>query len=170
MNAQPIKPMTHVLIVKNSEVSGSTIGYHGTVIRVIDRSVLSNPDTPANWSYRVFIPVLEAQFEIVASKIISTGKMDDVGTIEHLFRDIQFDFASSEESQGAFRLDDNDWLNFHFKKHDASYDECTMSMPMNAGFPVALRIYCRVRREAILDREYVLRAIKKALGQKTEPT
>ena len=56
----------------------------------------------------MFIPVLEAQFEIVASKIISTGEMDDVGTVEHLLRDIQFDFASSEESHGAFRLNDND--------------------------------------------------------------
>ena len=162
-NTQPIKTMTHVMVVKTCEVSGSTIGYHGTAIRVIDRSVLRNLDTPANWSYRVFIPVLEAQFEIVASNIISTGEMDDSGTLLHVLRDIQFDFESSEESHGAYRLKENDWLHFHFKKHDESHDECTMGIPMIAEFPVTRRLYNLVRRETILDRAYVLRALEAIL-------
>ena len=169
MNTQPIKAMTHVMVVKTCKVSGSTIGYHGTAIRVIDRSVLSNLDTPANWSYRVFIPVLEAQFEIVASNIISTGEMDDAGTLSHVLRDIQFDFESSEESHGAYRLKENDWLHFHFKKHNESYDECTMGIPMAAEFPVARRLYGHVRRETILDRAYVLRVIEAIFCSHHEP-
>ncbi len=164
MIAQPIRPWTHVMVVKNCDVSGSTIGYHGTVIRIIDSSVLENPDTPDCWSYRVYIPAIEAEFAIEGKKIIPTAELDDIATLGRTFKNLQFDFSSGEESHGAFRLNDDEWLHFHFKKHDANYDEHTISMAMNAEHPVTRRLNYRVRRESILDREYVLNAIKNIIA------
>lgn len=159
MIAQPIRPWTHVVVVKTCDVSGSTIGYHGTVIRIIDSSVLENPDTPDCWSYRVYIPAIEAQFAIVGKKIIPTAERDDFATQGRTFKNLQFDFSSGEESHGAFRLNDDEWLHFHFQKHDANYDEHTISMPMNAVYPVTRRLNYRVRREVVLNRKFVLNAI-----------
>ena len=168
LTAQPIRPMTHVMVVNNSDVSGSTIGYHGTVIRVIDQSILANPSAPARWSYRVFIPQLKAEYAIVADKIISTDETDDPDTLGHAIRDIQFDVMTTEESHGAYRINSREWLHFHFCRHDALSDEWSMSMPMNRDEPDIRRLRYRVGSEAVMDKEYVLRSIERALSLKSE--
>ena len=164
MRDEPIKSMTHIMVVTNDETSGSTIGYHGTVIRVIDRSVLAKPECPTKWSYRVYIPVLRAEFEIAASKIIPTNELDDFETSEHSPCIIQFDVTSGEDIHGAYRVNDFEWIHFHFTRHDKPFDSYTLNMPMNSDLPIPRRLNYRVRCDAVLDRKYVCQAVQTILG------
>jgi len=165
MNLEPIKSMTHVIVVKNDEASGSTIGYHGTLIRVIDRSVLAAPESPTKWRYRVYVPVLSAEFEIVASRIIPTDEANYCDNTEHITRTIQFDSTSTEEIHGAYRVNAHDWIHFHFTRHDEPLDKYTLNMPMNTSYPCTRRLNYLVRCDAVLDRKFVCQAVQIILGQ-----
>ena len=165
MRLEPIKSMAHIMVVTNDEASGSTIGYHGTVIRVIDRSVLAKPECPTEWSYRVYIPVLRAEFEIAASKIIPTNEVDDFDTSEYISRTIQFDLTSGEDIHGAYRVSDFEWIHFHFTRHDEPFDKYTLNMPMNTDLPNTRRLNYRVRFDAVLDRKYVCQTVQAILGR-----
>ncbi|MEQ1826380.1 MAG: hypothetical protein ABL921_10545 [Pirellula sp.] len=170
MTLEPIKPKTHVLIVEDREVSGSTVGYHGTVIRVIDRSVLANPELPNRWSYRVYVPVLDAEFEIAARIIIPTVQEDDLENRKQTPFNIQFDSSpsssspSTKEIHGAFRVED-DWIHFHFIKHDESYDAYKLDIQVVTKLHLTRRLVFRVGRDTILDRNFVRQAIFAILWQ-----
>lgn len=170
VNNELIQPLTHVMVMKKCDVSGSTLGYHGTVIRHVDRSVLSNSDRQSEWTYRVYIPVLNAQFEIASERIIATEESDSFDSIRNVGSEIQFDTepedsSSSQLISGAIRLNESDWLHFYFKKHEDNSDRYQFSMPMDTHAPICKRLHYFVAIGTPLDRGFVLRTLPSILGK-----
>lgn len=172
MLCDPLEPGTHVIVARDSAGSGTTIGYHGTVVRELARSIFTHPNHPEKWYYRVHVPVLEAEIDVPATAILPTDRVERIEPANDLICEIQFDAIPSPAAAdiyGAYRLRGREWMHFHFRKQDQCQDTFQLSLPTRSAKIHRGCLIYKVRRDADLDAEFVRRAIGRIVGFNASP-
>lgn len=165
--SEPLQPRTLVVVFKESPESGATLGYYGTITRVLNSSVVRHPEQPDWWIYRVFLPHFNRHFDIPARQLIATANVDPTEPSRDPVCELQFDSrpnADNDEIHGAYRLPSRDWDFFDFRKSDQSAPTYQLSMPLELPRKRASKLSYQIPSTEVLDRDYVLRAIGEIIG------
>src|SRR5262245_40650731 len=125
---QPYRQGQRCIVFKNDAVSGATLGYYGTVLHIVTRSLRRHPDVPDLWAYRVSVPSLHKHLSVSAQDLYVTGEFDEAAIEDDPAQDncceIRFDQAPREDNgeiHGAYRLPGRDWELFSFQKREQSH-------------------------------------------------
>lgn len=172
MICDPLEPGTHVIVARASAGGGTTIGYHGTVVRELARSIFTYPNRPEKWYYRVHVPVLEGEIDVPATAILPTDRVERIELANDLICEIQFDAPPSPDAAeiyGAYRPRGREWVHFHFRKQDQGQDTFQLSLPTRSAKIHRRCLIYKVRRDVELDAEFVQRAIGRIVGFNASP-
>src|SRR5690348_15892662 len=92
---------------KDAPAMGATVGYYGTIVRILHSSMLRSPSRPDFWLYRVFIPDLDRHFDLPLSELCLTADSDPPKPPSCPTCEVQFDFkpgSDNQELHGAYRI------------------------------------------------------------------
>ena len=166
----PYRPGQRCVVFKDDPVSGATLGYHGTIVRLLTRSIRRYPDVPDLWYYRVFVPALNRKVDVAAQNLFVTGEIDQSATDERPPEDnvceIRFDYPPREDNSeihGVFRLPGRGWELFSFQKREQSEPTFELHMQVEGVESGRCEILYSVPATERLDRAYVLKSLAKIL-------
>jgi hypothetical protein len=161
----PFEPRQHVIICLDDPESGGTLGYYGTIVRVLGRSKTEYPDQPDLWHYRVSIPAQNRKVNVPSCMLLATGILDPCEFAD-LDGKIAFDerpHSDNHELSGSYRLPARGVTYFTFRKSAAPVATYQLAMQMDSDPPESILVY-HVPQKAKLNREYVRQAIFDLLG------
>jgi hypothetical protein len=163
-NVEPYKPRQVVIVFTNDLASGQTIGYYGTILRVLAATVSQNPARPDRWMYRVYLPYLKKYLDLEARDLCVTESIDPNELPAEPACEIRFSSTidlDNREIHGAYRVPSRDWDYFLFQKCDEANSSFQLRLPIGAGHGT---LYYNVPATIRLDCDYVLHAIAEILG------
>lgn len=164
---EPLKPRQIVIMFGNCPDSGATLGFYGTVTRVLNSSVVRHPSRPDLWVYRVLMPHFGCQFDISARKLFAPGTLAPAVPCAEPVCELEFDAEpadDNEEIHGAYRLPGHDWDYFVFRKSDQPRAGYELRMPAETLRTKPAKLCYSVPRSEVLDRDYVLKAVGDIFG------
>ncbi|MGQ9563169.1 MAG: hypothetical protein ACUVQH_12345 [Thermogutta sp.] len=164
-------PRQRVIVFMECPVSGATLGYCGTIIRVQTRSICRHASEPGLWTYRVFVPFFQACMDVAARNLFPSGGLDlaklpveedadNQGSEFHIACDPETDL---DEIHGAYRIGVV-WYHFTFRKCDQPQPTFELRLAAESGMSVAGSVHFQVPRDTRLNASFVLREIARVLG------
>ena len=137
MRDHPFVPQQCVIVCRKgiSETS-ETVGYYGTVLRILAEAKLRYPDEPRKWKYRVFVPILDRQITVPGRLLVSTGTLGE--STEDLDWKICFDtIPSSDHSEvtGSYRIPNSGTTYFKFEKTECAAETYRLLMQIATSPP-----------------------------------
>jgi hypothetical protein len=161
----PFELGQQVIVCLDNPESGGTLGYYGTIVRVLGRSKIQYPDQAQFWHYRVSIPQQNRRINIPARMLLATGILDSCEFAD-LEGKIAFDerpYSDNHELSGSYRLPARGVTYFTFLKVAVPVATYKLALQMDANPPESILLY-DVPQKAKLDRDYVRHAILDLLG------
>lgn len=164
-------PRQRVIVFKECPVSGATLGYCGTIIRVRTGSICRHASDPGLWKYRVFVPFFQACMDVAARNLFPSGRLDlaklpvdddadNQGSEFHIACDPETEL---DEIHGAYRIG-TVWYHFTFRKGDQPQPTFELRLATDSGISVAGSVHYQVPRDTRLNASFVLREIARVLG------
>ena len=147
-------------------MSGATLGYCGTIIRVRTGSICRHASDPGFWMYRVYVPFFQACMDVAARNLFPTGGLDlaklpveddadNQGSEFHIACDPDI---ALDEIHGTFRIGAV-WYHFTFRKGDEPQPTFELRIGQDNGVSVAGSVHFQVPRDTRLNASFVLREI-----------
>ncbi len=164
-----LQPRQIVVVFENNSASGATLGYYGTVVEVLPRSVNAHPNNPARWKYVIHIPFLNDTRVIRGADLIPTDEMAASDIALGPACEVQFDrdaSAGNESLAGRYRLArQTTWTAFEFIRTTCATPEYRLALPAVYGKSGSGRLRCRVPMDAELNQAFVLRVLGDVCGR-----
>jgi hypothetical protein len=164
-----LQPRQIVVVFDNNASSGATLGYYGTVVEVVRRSVQAHADRPDRWKYVVHIPFLNNTCVIRAADLIPTDEFDSGSTELGPACEVHFDVdeqAKDDSLSGRYRMAGQAaWTAFEFLKTTCITPAFRLTLPALYGKGGLGRLTCCVPMETALDRAFVLRVLGNICGK-----
>ena len=170
--AVPYLPHQRVIVFQADLMSGDTLGYHGTVMRLHATSHRQHPSNPERWIYRVSIPCLRREVDVASIDLFATEALNDSplaseSAASQPVCEVRFETQIGEDNNqidGDFRMPSRKWVRFTFRKNEQSQAEYKLSFQLD-GFQLGSgHLRYNVPMFDRLDRQYVLRAIASIVG------
>ena len=162
----PFESGQHVLICLDDPESGGTLGYYGTIVRVLGKSKAQFPDQPHLWEYRVSVFGRKEKINVSGQMLLATGIVDSAEFEQNLEGKITFDArpgSDNVELSGSYRLPSRGATYFVFRKTDTPVATYKLEMQLDTNRPESILLY-DVPRNVTLNADYVLTAIRALLG------
>jgi hypothetical protein len=166
----PFEPGQHVIVCLDDPESGGTLGYYGTIVRILGKSKTQFPDQPYLWHYRVSVPYLNRRISVPGQMLLATGILEPFEG-DDLDGKIIFDIGphrdnedrDNDEISGSYRLPSSGVTYFLFRKSLGPVATYQLQMQIPPDRPESILTY-HVPQNANLNTDYVLRAIRDLLG------
>lgn len=158
-------PGQYVIVCEQDPESGRTLGYYGTIVRVLANSKIRNPESPNLWRYRVSVPYMQRELVAAGISLVSTGMFEDSVDVEPDWK-IIFDRTPKIDNQtisGSYRLPCTGPTYFLFQKSDSDIVTYRLTMEMGEVRPESKLLY-HVPQNAKLDSVYVRDSIRRLVG------
>lgn len=163
-----LQPRQIVVVFENNSASGATLGYYGTVVEVLSRSVNAHPNNPARWKYVIHIPFLNGTRVLRGADLIPT---DDTAASDIALGpacEVQFDSDDSADHDalsGRYRLaKQTGWTAFKFSRSTCATPTFRLELPVAHGNSGSGRLRCHVPMDVALNKAFVLRVLSDVCG------
>lgn len=161
----PFSPQQRVIVCREEYGEPSeSVGYYGTVVRILADAKLRYPDQPSLWDYRVFVPFLDQQLTVPGRQLVSTGILGE--SIEDLDWKICFDTIPTDDNSeitGSYRIPNSGTTYFKFRKTDCDTETYRLAIQI-AISPPESKLFFNVPLNTQLTANYVRATIRRILG------
>ena len=162
-------PQQRVIVCREEGRDASeTLGYYGTVVRILAEAKLGYPDHPNKWDYRVFVPYLNRQITVPGHMLVATGILGDA--IDELDWKICFDTIPKDDTykiSGSYRIPNSGTTYFSFEKTESAVATYRLLMKVATSSP-EFKLFFSVPRKTNLTADYVRASIREILGFPSE--
>jgi hypothetical protein len=162
-------PRQIVVLFDDTQDSGATLGYYGTVVEVDPNSVAKHANQPDRWKYVVYIPFLNDNRIIRGANLFPTDEYDSLNAELGPACEVQFETnaqGASDFIPGRYRMAGHaTWTAFEFIQATCHTAEVQLTLPAPYGRSGRGQLTCRVPNDTVLDRTFVLRVLGDICGQ-----
>ncbi len=164
-----LQPRQVVVVFDNNSASGATLGYYGTVVEVLPRSVNAHPNNPARWEYVIHMPFLNGTRVLRGADLIPTDETAASDMALGPACEVQFDSdesAGHDALSGRYRLaKQTGWTVFNFSRSTCATPTFRLALPAAHGKSGSGRLTCRVPMDTELNQAFVLRVLGDVCGR-----
>ncbi len=167
-----LRPRQRVVVFPRNDASGATLGYHGTVVRLVSESLLKQPFLRDSWVYRVYVPYLKRAIDFTARDLLALEEWDEIELpvatdeaepageicLEQICTD------DNGEIRGSYRVYEHRDTHFLFQKCDIDVADYQLQLTTTGDDAGSSQLSYRVPFAQRLDWKYLLCALGEITG------